>query len=159
MVSRLLRNSGLPQVQRSRVTDPLVQRALDALYESLESVVNFLQPFAQPDAWKTLPYYSTWARLSATLQEPVYCKNPLGDVLVRGSVVAGVAPPTTIAVLPVGFRPPIDIDGHPASCFQGGSRQFVSVDVKEDGRIVYVAGPALAAGVEVHLNLRFSTRA
>lgn len=159
MVSRLLRNTGLPQVQRSRVTDPLVQRALDALYESLAGAVDFLQPYAQPDAWKTLPYYSTWTRLSSTLQEPVFCKSPLNDVLVRGSLLAGATPPTTMAVLPAGFRPPVDLDGLPASCFQGGSRQFVSVDVKSDGRLIYVAGPALAAGVEVHLNLRFSTRA
>lgn len=136
MVSRLLRNSGLPQVQRSRVTDPLVQRAFDGVFEALSGAVNFLQAFAQPDPWHLVEFIAGWATFSDQLQ---YRKDPLGYVHLQGNAARSSGSSSTLFVLPQGYRPSQRLY-FGLSTLSGASYVASRVDVDTDGRVLVASG-------------------
>ena len=143
---------------------PQVERGakLERVITALQAMLEFLKPFESPAPWTELEYFypdpagsPAWARTGNQRAESM--KAPMGWVSVRGNVIATTTLSATIAVLPAGMRPPKTVTV-PAACFAGGARQYVSLDVQPNGRIVYIAGPALVTGVEVQMNFSFSTR-
>ena len=128
-MSRLDRNRPLPEVRQPRVTDSLVQRALDGLFEPLRSVVEFLQPFVQPEKWKAITYQSTWSD-----SVPVnYRKDPLGRVWLRGSALRSGGALGNVTVLPLSYRPTATRLFH---CpITGGTSALVQV--QSDGVVLY----------------------
>lgn len=135
MVSRLNRNSPLPSGSPSRVQDAVTQRALDAIWTPLNAILKFLQPFVQQETWKRLPYNGDWRRLSATYQEPGYLKNPLGRVELRGWAITPSAASSTIAMLPPGYRPPVQVSIG-TYCLSGAVTPAIArIDVDVDGSV------------------------
>lgn len=158
MVARLNRNSPLPEGRGPRVQDDTTQRALDAIWTPLKAVLSFLQPFVQQEDWKALPFYSDWTRTLATLQAPSYLKNPLGRVELRGWATTAAGTSSTIAVLPVGYRPSERCSFPGFRLTGGGVYAVARIDVDVDGRVL-LASPAVAAGDSVSLDgMSFDTR-
>lgn len=156
-MGRLNRDSPLPDAARPRVEDPLIQRAFDTLATPLIEVIKFLTPFRQPEPWKDLTLYSDWARTSASLEGPQYVKDPIGRVSLRGWARTTAGTSSTVAVLPIGYRPRNRLS-FACACISGASNVFCRVDVYPDG-IVSFASPAVGANSEVSLsNVQFDTR-
>lgn len=92
--------------------DEKTQRALDAIGVALRAVIQFLQPFAQPEKWQSVPLYENAISYAAI---PQFRRGPLGRVELRGGATTGTT--TVFGVLPIGYRPsitqymPVDIDG------------------------------------------------
>ena len=143
MVARLNRPTGLPQITSQRVDEPVVQRAVDAITRMIIAVVNFLQPFAQPEKWHLVGYSNepafgtNWQNYTGggTFQLAAFRKNPLGRVEIRGLVERTGGAVTTIFVLPQGYRP-----AKQEIFFTGGSTGAGRVDVQADGQVVYNSG-------------------
>ena len=148
-MSRLSRDRPLPDLQRVRVEDPSTQRGFDVLSNVMRAVLDFLQPFVQRDKWQALPYFTGWADDSATLQIGQMRKYPWGEIRLRGWVKTASGSSDTIAVLPIGWRPPARCS---FDCFRlNGTYALARVDVDVDGRVLLVT-PAVGAGDEVSLN-------
>lgn len=155
---RLSRTAPLPDVPRSEVPDATTQRAITSITTALQAVLKFLKPYAQPEPWRVLPYFSDWARALATLQEPQFRKEPGNYVELRGWTYTPTGGSSTIAVLPLGYRPPLRTS-FTCACVSGGSNVFSRVDVVEDGRILLIS-PAVGANTNVSLsNIRFDVEA
>lgn len=138
MVARLNRNPALPEVtQPPRVADNVTQRALDALYESLVSLLRFLQPFSQFEKYTNLAFVAstTWSRFSTTYEAPQFKRDPFGVVRLRGSVARSGGAISVVGVLPLGYRPPRAL-AFPVYSSAGVS----SVTVLADGSINYTGG-------------------
>lgn len=150
MVSRLDRNRPLPDVLGGlRVEDSKTQRALDALAVSLRAVLQFLQPFVQPEEWAGLPFYGDWEADVSTLQVPEYKKDPFGRVSLRGWAKTAGGAQAVIAVLPSTHRPASRCS---FTMFRlNGTYAVARVDVDTDGRVLLVT-PAVAAGDELSLD-------
>lgn len=158
MVSRLNRNPPLPDATPARVQDAVTQRALDAFLTPLKAVIKFLQPFAQPEEWKTLPYNGDWRRLSATYQEPGYLKNPLGRVELRGWAATLSGASATIAVLPIGYRPSVQCSVSTYYLAGAVTPTLARIDIDTDGSVRFVP-TAVAANDCVTLDgVSFDTR-
>jgi hypothetical protein len=154
VVARLNRPTGLPQITTQRVDQPVIQRAVDAITRTLIAVVNFLQPFAQPQPWVAVPFISDWARGSTSNKLAQYRKDPLGYLELRGETRTVAGTSSTIAVLPEGFRPHVNMSV-PVSVFNGANVTG-RIDIQSGGRIVLV-NPAVAANIEVYFdNVRVS---
>lgn len=110
MVGRLNRPAPLPTVTPQRVSDGLVQRAIDNLTAAIRGILILLQPYAQREPWKDIDFsLGTWRRESTSgFCAPQYRKNPFNVVTLRGAVEQASAG-TTIGVLPEGYRPPGDM--------------------------------------------------
>lgn len=154
---RQSRTAPLPDVPRAEVPEAATQRAITSIVTVIQAIVAFLRPFKEPEAWKSLPYSSNWGGITlTTLAQPAYRKDAMNDVCLRGWVESTGAA-TTIAVLPINYRPALRVSFTCAAI--SGTNQFSRVDVVEDGRVILVT-PAAAAGVAVSLsNIRFSTEA
>lgn len=138
-------NRPLPEAAQPRVNDSTAQRAFDLLFIPLREVVRFLQPWVAPEKWTPLTLQTTWANYGVpnSFQLAAYRKSPAGRVHLRGLVQRSGGAGTTIAVLPVGYRPRL-------SCifYQYDSAGGVRVDVNAAGGIVYFGG---AGAVDVSL--------
>ncbi len=155
MVARLNRPTGLPQITTQRVDQPVIQRAVDAITRTLIAVVNFLQPFAQPQPWVAVPFNSDWTATLSTLQAPQFRKDPLGYVELRGWASTATGVSNVIAVLPVTHRPPTR-SSFPAFRLNGATYTVARLDVDVDGRVL-MASPAVGAGDSVTLSgIKFS---
>lgn len=155
MADRLHRDRSLPDVLSVRVSDPTVQRALDALAGALRAVLQVLQPIAQPQPFRPLPLNGDWARLSATITSPSYVRNRT-CVELAGAVKTAAGGSAVIAVLPADCRPQLSRT-FTVGIYNAG-RTTGTVDVLSDGRVSLVS-PAVAANVEVYLDgVRFDTR-
>lgn len=160
MVARLNRRAGLPQLVPQRVDSPVIQRAVDAIAQTLIGVVEFLQPIAQREKWQLLtPFFSGDWTNSAFTDRAEFRKDPFGNVEVRLWAASALGTTNTIAVLPEGYRP-AHRESFSLSRFTGGAYSLAIVAVDTDGRIL-IASPAMpAAAIELSLSgIRFSTEA
>lgn len=133
----------LPQVERPGT--------LEKVITALQAVLKFLAPFETQEDWKRLTYYSDWMDYAPLPQKGVFRKDPLGTVWVRAEV-SGVGPHPSgdcIAVLPVGYRPPVNI-----RLIVADDTNYGSIEVTSSGRINHLIG---ATG-QVSLHFSFTTR-
>lgn len=88
--------------------------------------------------WTNLLLINSWVQYTAGgWVVPVSChRNVMGEVRLRGSCGGG-ATESIIAVLPVGFRPPLNYSGHPVSCHDGTGPAYGVVAIAADGSILY----------------------
>jgi hypothetical protein len=136
MTARDNRDRPLPEGQRPRVQDATIQRALDALATPVIAIVKFLQPFVQAQKWQPLTFSTGWSQYSdPDLSRAGYRKNPLGRVELRGTVARTSGSTTTIAVLPVGYRP-----AHRTLFPAAGSSGAGVVSVYSTGVVEYTSG-------------------
>lgn len=107
MVSRLNRNSPLPTQVGGQVQDNALQRVLDTIITPLQAVLEFLQPYVQPDPWHKPSFGTGWQDYTggAGYQTSAYKKDSLGRVHLRGLVERASGALTVIMTLPVGYRP------------------------------------------------------
>lgn len=153
MVSRLNRNSPLPTAQGGQVDDNKLQRILDTIILPVQAVVEFLQPFVQPEKWKALTYQPDWSDFSTTTQVGQYRKDPMGIVSVRADFKAAGAHAAgdPIAVLPVGYRPPST-----QSYFVWTSTGAIGeIEITSAGRINHLSGTV----AHISMNISFDTAA
>jgi hypothetical protein len=136
VVARLNRPTGLPQISTQRVDQPVIQRAVDAITRTLIAVVNFLQPFAQPQPWREVEFVTGWLTFSDKTQ---YRKDPLGRVHIQGNAYRASGSSTTIFVLPEGCRPGQDLY-FPGVTLTGAAYTVGRIDVREDGRVLVASG-------------------
>lgn len=134
------------------MADSGVQRALDAIVTTISALVRFAQPFVQPEKWKPLEYYSDWTDYAAASQIAQYRKDPLGRVWIRAEVQGTPPHPSgdTIAILPVGYRPPYTL-----KFVVKADTGVGSIEILSDGRINHLDG---AVG-EISIHLSFDTEA
>lgn len=149
MVARLNRPTGLPQITTQRVDQPVIQRAVDAITRTLIAVVNFLQPFAQPQPWTGFPFLSDWSRGSTANKLAQYRKDPFGYLELRGEAKTVSGASTTITMLPEGFRPYVTMSV-PVTVYNAGIVEG-RIDIQPSGRVVLV-DPAVAANIEVYFD-------
>jgi hypothetical protein len=131
------------------VDDQKFQRVLEALSAPVRAILQFLQPFVQPEKWRELPYNGDWTRDLATLQAPQFRKDPLGRVDLRGWAKTATGASSVIAVLPIGYRPNLR-SSFPAFRLNG-TYALARIDVDIDGRVLLVT-PAVGAADELSLN-------
>jgi hypothetical protein len=136
VVARLNRPTGLPQITTQRVDQPVIQRAVDAITRTLIAVVNFLQPFAQPQPWRDVSFVTGWLTFSNKTQ---YRKDPLGRVHIQGNAYRASGSSMTILVLPEGYRPSQRLY-FSATPLTGAAYGAGRVDVDVDGRVLVASG-------------------
>lgn len=137
MVARLNRPAPLPQAQSvPRVDQPVVQRAVDAIYGGLVAVIKFLQPFAQPQPWRDVEFQSGWQTFSDYLR---YRRDPLGRVHLQGNAYRSSGSSITICVLPQGCRPSQRLYFN-AVTLSGATYGASRVDIDVDGRVLVASG-------------------
>ena len=136
MVARLNRRAGLTQLVPQRVDSPVIQRAVDAIAQTLIGVVEFLQPFAQTQPWRPVEFITGWQTFSNKLQ---YRRDPLGRVHLQGNAYRNSGSSTTIFVLPLGFRPSQRLYFN-AVTLSGAVYGASRVDIDVDGRVLVASG-------------------
>lgn len=136
-MGRTSRTAPLPDVSRGNVPDAATQRVVTAIVTSLQAVLKFLKPYAEPEPWRYLLYEAGWADYATTriYQRGGVRKDALGRVHLRGLVARTSGASTVIGVLPLGYRPAM------RSMFAAYSDTGVArVDVAPNGEVVLVAG-------------------
>lgn len=158
-MGRTSRTAPLPDVPRATVPDPSTQRIVTAIVTSLQAVLKFLKPYAEPEPWRQVDYYGDWVDNANATLPTVYRKDAFGGVRLRGWVSSAAGNQSVICVLPVGYRPLTRIRV-PASWYTGAAYATIQLDVDVDGRVL-IASPAMpGAAVEVFLDhVHFETEA
>lgn len=145
----------LPDVPRATVPDAATQRAVTAIITAIQSIIQFLRPYVQPEPWRYLLYETTWADYPSTSSflRCAHRKDAMGRVHLRGLTQRSGGSQNVIGVLPVNYRP-----SEIAVFMQYDSAAgYGRVDVYPDGRVIY--GGA-AGAVDVSLDgISFDTEA
>jgi hypothetical protein len=106
-----------------------------------------------PPTWTPVPLGATWTHWAAPWGPCGYRK--IGDVVTLRGLAVSTSTVTTIATLPVGFRPAVSYIGPTI-----GQDAFSEIRVNLDGTIVVAYGPAITNTSWVSLNnVFFSTTA
>jgi hypothetical protein len=121
---------------------PIVQdnlfSVIQRLQERIERLESKVAQFATP-RWETLPLSSPWVDYGSTWSSPGMCLDADGFVHIRGLVrntvgfAYGTSTNTTVAVLPVGYRPASPRLFPAMMVDSGNARIFVRVDIQVDG--------------------------
>lgn len=148
-MGRTSRTAPLPDVPRGSVPDAATQRIITAIVTSLQAVLKFLKPYAEPEPWKPLPLESDVSNYSTAYQVAQYRKDAFGRVHVRAEVAVTGAHGGNhvLAVLPVNYRPPsacIFVVGDSSGSATG------AVGVETTGEIVHLSG------THTHISMHFS---
>lgn len=139
---RLNRNTPLPEAAHTRVSDPLAQRAIDAIATSLIAVIKYLQPFVQQERWRPAEFTTGWQDYNtATVQSR---KDPLGIVHLRGVCFRTSGVYTTMLVLPREHRPRRNI-----SIVSISDNLVCRIDIEPSGEVMIGSGGAPAVWVSL----------
>jgi hypothetical protein len=127
----------LPDVPRATVPDAATQRAITSIITAIQSIIQFLRPFKQPEPWRFLLFEAGWQDYATNpiYQRAAHRKSPLGRVYLKGLVARASGSSTVIGVLPVGYRPPMRV--MTAALSDTG---IARVDVAPSGEVVLVSG-------------------
>jgi hypothetical protein len=139
-------------VPRAIVPDAATQRAVTAIITAIQSIIQFLRPFKQPEPWKALPLESGVTSYNPSYQIAQYRKDAMGRVHVRGEVAVSGAHGGNhvLAVLPIGYRPPAALNLIIADNSSGST-----IGVESTGQVVHING----AHTQVSLNFSFDSEA
>jgi hypothetical protein len=118
----------LPQINRPGT--------LEQVITALEAVLKLLSPFETQPKWERLPTFGDWIQSAFNDCKPSMLIDPLGRVELRGWLATASGAGTTIAVLPIRYRPAHRL----AFCVSAvqGARVAGHVDISTDGRVVWI---------------------
>ena len=141
-MTRLNRNSPLPDAARPQVADSQIQRAFDTLATPLIEVIKFLTPFRQPEKWTNADFTTGWVDYNVNTTQSR--KDALGRVELRGACYRASGALTAMFVLPVNHRP------KRAFSFVSISNNLVCrIDVDTTGEVSIGSGGAPGVWVSV----------
>lgn len=133
------------------ITDPPNGEAIQANFEAIKTTFPFsrkdmkLEPPHVVGATDEPVFQSTWVNFDITVYRGLrFWKDPVGMIHIEGVVKSGVVP-STIFILPAGYRPGAAL-AFPAHTNTG----YGQVDVSATGNVVAQTGGTTLFGISVH---------